>query len=113
MQSSEYGRAVLTLRHSTGGMSQSHDHLSAMSCLQQLLSRPRFGRIFASSYQALARWEDTSKLCITKSRVAQIALGGKGMTEREKLVAVAKALQWTHSKATIGEPRKWGVACEN
>jgi hypothetical protein len=30
------------------------------------------------------------------------------MTEREKIVAMAKALQWTHSKVTAGEPRKWG-----
>jgi hypothetical protein len=30
------------------------------------------------------------------------------MTEREKLVTLAKALQWAHSKATLGEPRKWG-----
>jgi hypothetical protein len=30
------------------------------------------------------------------------------MVDDELLLVVAKALQWTHSKATAGQPRKWG-----
>jgi hypothetical protein len=33
---------------------------------------------------------------------------GADMIDDELLLVVAKALQWTHSKATLGEPRKWG-----
>src|SRR5438309_2244739 len=48
-------------------------------------------------------------LCITQTR----AWGLRVMTDREKAVATAKALQWMHSKLTAGEPRKWGKLPED